>query len=153
MIIPALEDTYTDAGEPDEVNGTEPILEIENEPPEIKLGLVRFEVPALPEGEAVQQAILQFTTVTAGSQVNVHLVDGDWNEAETNAGNAPVIGERVGEILPAGADGPLVELDVTAIVTEPGRYDFYLTTTGDNTTEYAAKEAGVGAPTLVVHHG
>ncbi len=150
LTIPALEDTYTDATEPDEINGGEAILEIENEPPEIKLGLVRFEVTGVPEGETIQSVTLQFTTITAGSPVAVDLVDGDWNEAETNANNAPAVGERVGQILP-GTEPPV--LDVSAFVTGPGRIDFYLSSVGDDTTEYASKEAGVGGPVLIVRYG
>lgn len=153
LTIPAIEDTFTDAMEPNEVNGLEPILQIENEPPEIKQGLVRFEVTGVPEGATIQEVTLQFLTISAGSQVAVHLVDGDWNEAETNAANAPALGERVGLILPGGDQGTLVELDVTDYVTGPGRIDFYVTTIGDDTTEYAAKEAGVGGPTLIVLYG
>jgi hypothetical protein len=150
LTIPALEDTYTDATEPDEVNGGDAILEIENEPPEVKLGLVRFEVTGVPEGGTIQSVTLQFTTIGAGSPIAVDLVEGDWNEAETNATNAPAIGERVGMILPAAE---LAELDVTAFVTGPGQIDFYLSAVGDDTTEFASKEAGVGGPVLVVRYG
>ena len=153
VTIPAIEDTFTDALEPDEINGLSPVLEIEDDPPEIKTALVRFDVTGIPEGETIREVILQFSTVSAGSQVAVHLVDGDWNEAETNATNAPLLGDRVGIILPQGEQGTLAELDVTGVVTGPGPIDFYLTTLGDDTTEYASRDAGAGAPVLIVRWG
>lgn len=153
VTIPAIEDTFTDALEPEEINGLSPILEIEDDPPEIKTALVRFDVTGVPEGETISEVILQFSTVSAGSQVAVHLVDGEWNEAETNATNAPVLGERVGIILPQGEQGTLAELDVTGVVTGPGPIDFYLTTLGDDTTEYASRDAGAAAPVLIVRWG
>jgi hypothetical protein len=153
VTIPAIEDTFTDALEPEEINGLSPILEIEDDPPEIKTALVRFDVTGVPEGETIREVILQFSTVSAGSQVAVHLVDGEWNEAETNATNAPVLGERVGIILPQGEQGTLAELDVTGVVTGPGPIDFYLTTLGDDTTEYASRDAGAAAPVLIVRWG
>ena len=153
VTLPAIEDTFTDALEPDEINGLSPILEIEDDPPEIKTALVRFEVTGVPEGETIREVILQFSTVSAGSQVAVHLVDGEWNEAETNATNAPLLGERVGVILPQAAQGPLVELDVSGVVAGPGPIDFYLTSLGDDTTEYASRDAGAGAPVLIVRWG
>jgi hypothetical protein len=153
VTVPAIEDTFTDALEPDEINGLSPVLEIEDDPPEIKTALVRFDVTGVPEGETITEVILQFSTVSAGSQVAVHLVDGDWNEAETNATNAPLLGDRVGIILPQGEQGTLAELDVTGVVTGPGPIDFYLTTLGDDTTEYASRDAGAGAPVLIVRWG
>jgi hypothetical protein len=153
LLFVATEDTFTDAMEPSDVNGLAPILEIENEPPEIKSALVRFEVAGIPEGDVIEEATLEFSTISPGSAVAVHLVDGDWNEAETNATSAPVLGERVGLIQPGGQAGTVVELDVTAIVTGPGRFDFYLTTIGDETTEYASREAGSGGPALLISHG
>lgn len=153
VTVPAIEDTFTDALEPDEINGLSPILEIEDDPPEIKRALVRFDVTGVPEGETISEVILQFSTVSAGSQVAVHLVNGEWNEAETNANNAPLLGDRVGIILPQGEQGTLAELDVTGAVTGPGPIDFYLTTLGDDTTEYASRDAGAGAPVLIVRWG
>ncbi|HSJ82176.1 MAG TPA: DNRLRE domain-containing protein [Acidimicrobiia bacterium] len=153
VTVTAIEDTFTDALEPDDINGLSPVLEIEDDPPEIKTALVRFDVTGVPEGETISEVILQFSTVSAGSQVAVHLVDGEWNEAETNANNAPLLGERVGIILPQGEQGTLAELDVTGVVTGPGPIDFYLTTLGDDTTEYASRDAGAGAPVLIVRWG
>ena len=49
--------------------------------------------------------------------------------------------------------GTLAELDVTGVVTGPGPIDFYLTTLGDDTTEYASRDAGAGAPVLIVRWG
>lgn len=153
LLFIATEDTFTDAMEPSDVNGLAPILEIENEPPEIKTALVRFEVGEMPEGDAMEGARLEFSTISPGSTVAVHLVDGDWSEAETNASNAPALGERVGLIQPGGQAGTVVELDVTEYVTGPGRFDFYLTSIGDETTEYASREAGSGAPAMIITHG
>jgi len=153
VTITAIEDTYTDALEPEDINGLSPVLEIEDDPPEIKTALVRFDVAGVPEGETISEVLLQFSTVSAGSQVAVHLVDGEWNEAETNATNAPALGDRVGIILPQGEQGTLAELDVTGVVTGPGPIDFYLTTLGDDTTEYASRDAGAGAPALIVRWG
>ncbi|HSK06680.1 MAG TPA: DNRLRE domain-containing protein [Acidimicrobiia bacterium] len=153
VTVPAIEDTWIDALEPEDINGLSPILEIEDDPPEIKTALVRFDVTGVPEGETISEVILQFSTISAGSQVAVHLVDGEWNEAETNASNAPLLGARVGIILPQGEQGTLAEVDVTGVVTGPGPIDFYLTALGDDTTEYASRDAGTGVPVLIVRWG
>lgn len=153
LTIPAIEDTFTDALEPGDANGLDSVLEIEDDAPELKRALVRFEVAGLPEGETISEVVLQFSTISSGSQVAVHLVDGDWNESETNAANAPLLGERVGILQPGAGQGTLVEVDVTSVVTGPGSFSFYLTTLGDDTTEYASREAGAGGPVLIVRWG
>jgi len=142
ITFPASEDTYTDSTEPSEINGFEPRLALENDPPELKLGLVRFSVADIPDGETVVRALLKLSLVSPpDQQVSVYLVDGAWAEMETSAGNAPLLGASVATIPAGGTVGQVVEVDVTAAVPGNGTVDFYLATGSDNTIEFASKES------------
>jgi hypothetical protein len=153
ITYPAAEDTFTNTAEPDEVGGFEDTISLENDPPELKLGLIRFQVTEFPPDETVGTAALKMTIIATPDQpVTVHAVDGDWTELETNAGNAPLVGDVIATIPAGGAPGTEVEVDVTSAVAGEGTVDFYLSTTSDNSIEFASKESGTG-PRLTVVFG
>ena len=153
LAIPASEDTYINTGQPEEVNGLEDVMEIENDPPELKQGLVRFEVAGVPEGETIDLVTLRlFVVADSDDAISINTVGGDWNQAETTGANAPPVGELVTTIPPGAAEGSTVDIDLTSFVQGPGRYDFYLISPGDDSAEYATIESGTNPPLLIVDY-
>jgi hypothetical protein len=153
LAIPASEDTYINTAEPAEINGLEDVMEIENDPPELKQGLVRFEVAGVPEGETIDLVTLRlFVVADSDDAIGIHTVGGDWNQAETTGANAPPVGELVTTIPPGAPEGAAVDIDVTDVVQGPGRYDFYIVSPGDDSAEYATIESGTNPPLLIVDY-
>jgi hypothetical protein len=153
LAIPASEDTYVNTGQPEEINGLEDVMEIENDPPENKQGLVRFEVPEIPGGETIDLVTLRLLVVAnSDDTLSLHLVGGDWNQAETTGANAPPVGEQVATIPPGAAEGSPVDVDLTTVVQAPGRYDFYIVSPGDDSAEFATIEGGTNPPLLLVDY-
>lgn len=154
LSIPATEDTYVNSGQPEEINGLEEVMEIENDPPEVKSGLIRFEVAGIPEGETIDSVTLRlFVVADSDDVIVIHTVGGDWNQAETTGGTAPPVGEQIGSIPPGAAEGSAVDIDMTSVVSGPGRYDFYLVSPGDDSAEFATIESGINPPLLIVDYG
>jgi acid phosphatase type 7 len=154
LSIPASEDTYVNSFEPDVVNGLDDILEIENDPPENKRGLIRFAVSGIPDGETIQAATFRlFVVKDTEAPVALHLVDGNWTQADTTWTTAPAIGASVGIVAPNVAEGSYVDVDVTGVVQGPGQYDFYLVPSEDDSVEFSAIESGTNPPLLVVDWG
>ena len=152
LTILSIEDTYTDASDPAEVNGFDSVIELEDDPPDVKQGLIRFDVVGLPDGVTVESAELRLTsTAPSAAPIAVHLVDGEWNETETSASNAPARGQRVATIPAGGANGEPVVGDLTGAVTGPGSISFFLISSTENTTEIFSRENGANGPTLVLH--
>lgn len=138
----ASEDTYTDSSDPADNNGDDTVIELVNDPPELKLGLVRFEVVGIPDGQSVTGATLRvFIEETADDLVSVHVVENDWSESETTAGNAPLIGEAIAAIPAGSAELAFVEVDVTSAVPGNGTIDFYLATSSNTTWGIASRES------------
>ena len=153
LAVPASEDTYVNSGQPEEINGLEDVLEIENDPPENKQGLVRFEVPEIPDGETIDLVTLRlFVVADTDDTLIIHLVDGEWNQAETNGTNAPSVGEQVATIPPGAVEGSPVDIDLTGVVQGPGRHDFYIVSPGDDSAEFATIESGTNPPLLLVDY-
>ena len=154
LSVPAIEDTYVNSEEPQDVNGSEAALEIENDPPEVKQALVRFEVPAIPEGETIRAVTLRlFVLEDTDATIAIHEVEGEWSQVDASAANAPALGAQVATIVPAVPPGSTVDVDLTGVVTGPGQYDFYLSMTEDDGAEFASIESGSSPPTLVIEWG
>lgn len=149
----ATTDTYTDADAPDEVHGVESTLVVENDSPEIRQALIRFEVAGVPEGEMVNQAVLRLTVERESTaMVDIRLVSGTW-DSNTTWANAPQAGEIVGTIQPGTGEGSVVEVVVTQAVSGNGVVDLYLTTESDDSSEFGSVESGDSAPVLAVAWG
>ena len=152
--VTASEDTSVNSGQPEEINGFEDVLEIENDPPENKQALIRFVVGDIPEGETLQSVSMRLLVIADTDQaVTVHTVEGPWTQAEANGANAPAVGPQVAIIPPGTAEGSTVDVDLTSVVLGPGTYDFYLTTSTDDSAEFAALETGANAPLLILDWG
>jgi hypothetical protein len=148
------EDTYVNSGQPEEISGLEDVLEIENDPPEIRQALLRFVVPAIPEGETLRSVTLRlFVLADTDEAVSVNEVDGPWSQADTSGANAPPVGAQLTTVPPGTAEGSTVDVDLTSVILGPGTYDFYLTSSSDDSSEYASLESGANAPILILDWG
>lgn len=152
--VTVSEDTYVNSGQPEEVNGLEDVLEIENDPPENRQALLRFVVPEFPEGETPSSVTLRlFVLADTDEAVGVHAVDGPWTQADASGANAPALGAQLTTVPPGTPEGTTVDVDVTSVILGPGTYDFYLTTSTDDSAEYASLESGANAPLLILDFG
>jgi hypothetical protein len=150
-LFPAIEDTYTKSNDPEDISGFDDTLELENDPPDVKHTLLRFDAGATPNEEFIEQITLRlFVVFSSGAAIEVHRVDGPWTEVETVSLTAPAVGELIATIRPGAVEGAIVEVDLTGLVTVSGPIDLYLTTIGDDTIEVASRESGANAPTLIV---
>ena len=150
LVFEAVEDTVIDSDDPQQILGTSQVLEVEREGEDSRWALVRFEVSGLPEGRPVLSATLRLFQLGPSDDPGlVSLVAGPWSENETSWATAPPLGDPVAP-LPGGAEGVLVEVDVSPVVTGDGVYDFYLTTTSEDGLDYASRESTFGGPALVL---
>ena len=150
VVFDVIEDTVVDSGDPQQNFGTSQVLEIEREGDDNRWALVRFEVSGLPEDRPVLSATLRLFQLGPSDDPGlVSLVAGPWTEGETSWSTAPPLGSPVAP-LPGGAEGVMVEVDVSSVVTGDGVYDFYLTTTSEDGLDYASRESTFGGPTLVL---
>ena len=151
LTVLATEDTFTDASDISEVNGFDVVIELEDDSPDVKQGLVRFDVVGIPEGATIDSAELRLSpSAPSGAPIAVHLVDGDWHETDTSASTAPTLGERVATIPAGGEGGEALLGDLTGVVTGPGPLNLYLLGTTENTTEIFSRENGANGPSLVL---
>ena len=151
LTIEAVEDTYTNSSDPADVSGFDDVLELEDDPPEVKSALIRFDTAGTPDVEVQGLTLRLFVVFSSGAAIEVHRVEGSWSETDTTAASAPAVGELIATIPPGVTEGEIVEVDLTGLVTVPGPVDLYLTTEGDDTIEIASKESGANAPALIVH--
>lgn len=150
ILYTAGADTYVDGSLPDAVFGFGPSIVVENDPPATRYSLISFEVSGLNDGDAVTRAILSLYVQSAsGDPVTIHDVDGSWSESETNAQNAPQIGNLIATIPTIESDLVYVEVDVTDSIQGNGTADFYLATSSDHTTDFASRESAT-PPRLTV---
>jgi len=151
--FPASEDTTVNSSTPIDVLGGGELLQTEQEEDDIIHTLIRFEVDGLPDDADITTAVLRLTVLDESSVPGeVSRVGGTWTEAETTWETAPPIGAPISP-LPGGMEGAVLDIDVTSVVTGPGVYDFYLTTSSSDGMDFAAREAPAGGPTLVLMLG
>jgi hypothetical protein len=151
--FPASEDTTVDSSTPADVLGGGELLLIEQEEDDIIHTLVRFEVAELPADAVITAAVLRLTVLDESAVPGeVSRVGGPWTEAETTWETAPPIGAPISP-LPGGTEGAVLDIDVTSVVTGPGIFDFYLTTSSSDGMDFASREAPAGGPALVLTLG
>ena len=151
--FPASEDTTVNSSTPIDVLGSGELLQTEQEEDDIIHTLIRFEVSGLPTDAVIAGAVLRLTVLDESSVPGeVSRVGGTWTEAETTWETAPPIGAPISP-LPGGMEGAVLDIDVTSVVTGPGVFDFYLTTSSSDGMDFAAREAPAGGPTLVIRLG
>lgn len=146
----AVEDTWVDSDDPSSVLGTSPVLETEQDGPDVKRALIGFEVAGIPEGAVIASAVLQLAILDGSEQGGlISLVDGPWTEGETTWASAPPIGAQIASLV-APINGTAVEVDVTTGVTGNGRADFYISTESEDGIDIASRENPQAPPSLVI---
>ena len=151
--FPASEDTTVNSDTPNDVLGSALLLQTEQEEEDIIHSLVRFEVDGLPSDAVITAAMLRLTVLDESSVPGeISRVGGPWTEAETIWTTAPPIGAPITP-LPGGTEGAVLDIDVSSVVTGPGVFDFYLTTSSSDGMDFASREAPTGGPTLVLTLG
>ena len=154
LAVTISEDTYVDLGQPEDLNGFEDVIEIENDPPDNKQALLRFVVPAIPGGEILRSVTMRlYVAADTEEPVTVHSVEGPWSQADVSGATAPGVGAQLATVPPGAAEGSTVDVDLTGVILGPGTYDFYLTTPSDDSAEYAALESGANAPLVILDWG
>lgn len=150
LVITASEDTVIDNADPELNFGDSPVLEIEQDGADVRRALIAFDIADIPEGGTVARAILQLFQIDASPEGGlVSLVDGEWIGSEVTWSTAPPVGAPITP-LAGGAEGAVIELDVTSAVTGNGRVSFYLTTESDDGLDFASLEGTQQSPTLVL---
>lgn len=150
IVVVATEDTVIDNGDPELNFGDAPVLEIEQDGADTRRALVAFDISDIPEGGTVTRAILQLFQIDSSPEgALVSLADGDWTGSEVTWSTAPPVGAPITP-LAGGAEGAVIELDVTSAVSGNGRVSFYLTTESEDGIDFASLEGTQQPPTLVV---
>ncbi|MFI5935205.1 DNRLRE domain-containing protein [Actinoplanes sp. NPDC051494] len=145
--LAASGDTYVSSGRKDASFGAEAKLSVGREDRDVKLGFLRFVVPA---GTPVTGARLKLVTVgdVAGKLTLNRVAGTDWSESSLTSSNAPELGDVVDSATP-GADAAEVTFDVSKAVTGPGTYAFALRSDASSITRFRSTESGTG-PVLLV---
>lgn len=149
LTIEVSEDATIDSDDADLNFGSEEILQMDYNEPDIHRSLLRFEVEGVPDGHSVVDAqLLVFMEESSNGGGEVSVVDGDWDESSVTWNNAPTLGPTIAP-LPVGGEGRAVEIDLTTFVTGNGVVELYLSTFSDDDYAIASKESGQG-PSLVL---
>lgn len=149
LTIEVSEDATIDSDDADLNFGSEDILEMDYNEPDIHRSLLRFEVEGVPEGHSVVDAQLRvFVEEASDGGGEVSVVEGDWDEASVTWDNAPTLGPTVAP-LPVGGEGREVDIDLTTFVTSNGVVDLFLSTFSDDDYGFASRESGQG-PRLIL---
>ncbi len=153
MIVDVQEDTYVDAALPSVVLGAEPILTADASP--VRETYLRFAVRGVPPF-AVTRAVLRLTVgresshaSSAGGSVRA-LTDTRWSETSTTYATRPRADGPVLFKRGSVAANAVVDFDTTAAVFADGVYDFALSSGSSDAASYRSREAGTGAPRLVL---
>jgi hypothetical protein len=146
----AVADATTSTDDPTTNFGAVPLLGVENDPPELVLALVRFDVSGIPDGATIASAVFRIhVEATVEVPVSLHTVEGEWDELAVTANTAPLIGDTVAA-LPGGTPvQAYAEADLTSLVTGNGLVNLYLASSSDSPSEYTSRE-GAFPPTLTV---
>lgn len=149
----AVEDTFIDASDTATPQGLEPGLALENDPPELKMALIRFDLTGLPTDQELSAArLLLFVEAGGEGAVTVHTVDGEWSEVDTTSANAPEVGTTVAAVEAGFAELTYIEFDISGLITGDGVLDLYVATSSPRSTELGSRESA-SPPQLVVEWG
>ncbi len=147
VTLTAAADSYVSYSSPGINFGVSTTLRTDASP--IQRSYLRFDVPAL---SAISKATLQIYANSAVSVgYTVHLTTGDWGETTLTYSNAPAYGNGVGNSGAITANS-WTQVDVTALVTGAGQYNFVIDTTSNTATSFSSRE-GANPPRLIVITG
>lgn len=107
-------------------------------------GLFAVPLGALPKAAEIKEATLTLACLNAGAAVTISYVEQPWAELSVTWASSPLLGAKIGTVT---CETPgKVSLDLTAaarawLAGEHASYGVYLTTDGDNGTDFATSEA------------
>jgi PKD repeat protein len=110
---------------------------------------LRFTVDGLGGGRILGAVLRLYVTEPSVEGGTLSAAPGGWDEATLTWQNAPGVGTTVLDSAGTAFPDTWVELDVSALVTAPGTYEFGLASASSNSVSYSSRE-GSNPPRLVV---
>jgi hypothetical protein len=145
--FPPAADTYANEGSPTSNYGTSSMLRADATP--LVRSYLRFNVQGV-SGSITRVTLRIFTNSSSSAGYEVRgVVDNSWMEGTLNHTNAPAM-DGVSATSGPFAAGVWATVDITALVTGNGSYNFALTTTSGTAFSLASRETGANAPQLVI---
>jgi hypothetical protein len=151
--IAVAADAHVDATEPGTNFGDAEMMELELDPPAEREIFLRFVVPDLT-GFELLDAVLQLSVASPSKSSSddggtLYITSGAWTEdAVTYDARPASLGAPIASVGPVAARDR-VELDVSAVVTGGGTFDFMLRSSSADKALYSSREGGAPA-TLVL---
>ncbi len=139
LVLTPIADTYVSQAKADDSYGTARQLRADAPPNEVR-SYLRFEVPTLHGRLVGARLRLHANTPDPTGLLIAPVAVGTWSE-DTNWRTAPPIREPVAR-GPAVLADQWAEVDVSVLVTGPGRIDLALTSSGQRMVNYSSREDG-----------
>lgn len=115
----------------------------------MKISYLRFNVSGL-SGTVVSARIqLECTNASSFGGTIYDISDSSWQEHTVTWDNQPSIDGPALDVLGSVSVGDIVELDVTAVVTGNGTYNFAMDSNNNNGADYYSRE-GLNSPLLII---
>jgi parallel beta-helix repeat protein len=146
LTLNATADSYVNESSPASNYGNSTSLRMDASP--IIRSYLRFEVPTL-SGSVVSAQLRVFANTANGLGYTVHGSSGGWGETTLTFNNAPTFGSSVGSSGAIAANSWTV-VDVTALVTGAGQYNFVMTSASNTATTFSSR-TGANPPQLIVN--
>jgi parallel beta-helix repeat protein len=146
VIVNAVADAYVNEASPSSNYGNSTTLRTDGSP--INRSYLRFQVPSL-SGSVVSATLRVFANTASSSGYTVHGTSGGWTETGVTFTNAPTFGVSVGS-SGAFSSNSWTSVNVTALVTGSGQYDFVMTSTNTTAVSFSSR-TGANLPQLVIN--
>ena len=122
LTLHATDDANTNLNQPSANFGSSTNVLIRNVAPGgVRHGFLKFDLSPLPGEATISRAVLRFwvNSVSNPGQLDLHAVEGPWNERSLTAGSAPTLSPSIGSIAITTQDQlNFVVVDVTSTVQE-----------------------------------
>jgi hypothetical protein len=146
-------DTYVASDTPTKNFNSAGLLGADGNP--VKRIFLRTTVSGVGADQTVTLARLRLQVATnSGAQSvsggRIHTVACGWAEASLTFNNAPTFNVAVLDTKAAVAIGQVVDFNVTSAIHGDGTYCFVIDNTSTDGVDYQSREAGAGAPQLLV---
>ncbi len=148
LTLNATADAYVSESSPTNNYGNSTSLRTDASP--VIRTYLRFQVPAL-SGSVVSATLRVFANSANNLGYTVHDTSGSWEETTITFSNAPAFGGSVGG-SGAISGKTWTQVDVTALVTGAGEYNFVMNSPSTTATSFSSRE-GANPPELIVNAG
>jgi hypothetical protein len=148
-------DAWVDQGGPSNNNGSDSIMKVTSKNGSATRGLIRFNLPAIPQGCVLESAQLRLFAggYKDGRTIEVYRLDGNWTEGGVNWGNQPT---TAGNAATTSSGSGWREWNVNALVGQmySGTNNGFLirdsSENDDAEQQFHSREKGVDTPQLLV---